>query len=268
MKAYAIRDRTIDRNRDLAWLLYYEKTPEFHIEISSLTDEWEAPLILSSYVKRGLYSVGTQDSLLWVRQRIVPPDRQNLGMILKENGLAEYDEYRLLAIADGRCAQDECYIAALQQGRYPEELQARLRTKVREIFRTQDSVWVLFRDGLVRKIPDRELLECARSERLRACQERLGTLRVCGGGHALNVDDAGEVPAEQLRMAGREASMGADVFRAYMRQNLLSTAEAADILCCSRQNIQDLVRRGRLVPVMELGNTFLFTRGDIEELSS
>ncbi len=92
----------------------------------SSADEWEAPLLLSSYVKRGLYSVGAEDSLLWVRLRIVPPDRQNL----------------------------------------------------------------------------------------------------------------------------------------------LGTAEAADLLRCTRQNIQDLVKRGRLQPVMELSSGFLFLRGDVEELNT
>ena len=126
MKAYAIRDASIDKGRDLAWLLYYEREDTFHIEISEDVDEWDAPLILSSFVKRGVRALDPYWSRVWVEQRIVPRDRQNLGMILKENGLKEYDAYRLLVLSDGRCAQDECFITPLKTGAFPQELSRRL----------------------------------------------------------------------------------------------------------------------------------------------
>ena len=53
MKIFAIRDASIARDRDLAWLLYYPAADEFHIEICDGVDEWEAPLLISSFVKRG-----------------------------------------------------------------------------------------------------------------------------------------------------------------------------------------------------------------------
>lgn len=42
-----------------------------------------------------------------MQQRIAPTDRQNLGQILKDNGLDEYDEFQLLMLANGRCVQDK-----------------------------------------------------------------------------------------------------------------------------------------------------------------
>ena len=126
MRAYAIRDASIDKSRDLAWLLYYEREDTFHIEISDNVDEWDAPLILSSFVKRGVRALDPYWSRVWVEQRIVPRDRQNLGMILKENGLKEYDVHRLLILADGRCAQDECFIVPLKTASFPQELCRRL----------------------------------------------------------------------------------------------------------------------------------------------
>ena len=103
-----------------------EITYTFHIEISENVDEWEAPLILSSFVKRGVRALDPYWSRVWVEQRIVPRDRQNLGMILKENGLKEYDVHRLLILADGRCAQDECFIVPLKAASFPQELCRRL----------------------------------------------------------------------------------------------------------------------------------------------
>lgn len=57
----------------------YEREETFHIEISESVDEWEAPLILSSFVKRGVRALDPYWSRVWVEQRIVPRDRQNLG---------------------------------------------------------------------------------------------------------------------------------------------------------------------------------------------
>ena len=80
MKAYAIRDASIDKERDLAWLLYYEEERAFHIEICDDVDEWDVPRILSSFVRRGKRALDPYWSRMWVEQRIVPPDRQNLSL--------------------------------------------------------------------------------------------------------------------------------------------------------------------------------------------
>ena len=44
-------------------------------------------------MKRGETTVNSYWSKIWVQQRIVPPDRQNIGEILRDNHLQEYDEY-------------------------------------------------------------------------------------------------------------------------------------------------------------------------------
>ena len=59
---------------------------------------WETPLILSSFLKKGQKTINAYWSRIWVQQRIVPSDRQNLGMILRDNGLDFYDEYKLLTM--------------------------------------------------------------------------------------------------------------------------------------------------------------------------
>ena len=134
MKAFAIRDEWLDRDRDLAYLLYYEKEKSFHIEICPDTGEWEAPMILSSFIRKNRRSVDTFWSGKWVEQRIVPPERQNLGMILKKHGIDEYDPYRLLVLSHGRCAQDDCFITALKEREYPAELIKRLGQNIRDMF--------------------------------------------------------------------------------------------------------------------------------------
>ena len=100
MKIFAIK--TDENEKTLAYLLYYEKEKSFYIELPDKADPWETPLILSSFAKKNITTVNSYWSKIWVQQRIVPSDRQNLGQILKENNLTEYDEFELLMLSGGR----------------------------------------------------------------------------------------------------------------------------------------------------------------------
>ncbi|MEE1300865.1 MAG: hypothetical protein UHI93_09995, partial [Acutalibacteraceae bacterium] len=91
MRIFAIRDGNADVPKDLAYLFYYEKDKTFYIELPEGADEWETPLLLSSFVKRGETTVNPYWSKLWVQQRIIPTDRQNIGQVLRDNGLELYD---------------------------------------------------------------------------------------------------------------------------------------------------------------------------------
>ena len=87
MRIFAIKDESLSSQTVLGYLIYYENAKAFYIELPEDADPWETPLLLSTFVKRGERSVNSYWSRLWVEQRIIPPDRQNLGLVLKENGL-------------------------------------------------------------------------------------------------------------------------------------------------------------------------------------
>ena len=101
MKIFAIRDESTQEQKDLAYLLYYEQEKRFYIELPENADAGETPLLLDSFVKRGETTVNSYWSKIWVQQRIVPTDRQNIGEILRDNHLKEYDEYELLMLQWG-----------------------------------------------------------------------------------------------------------------------------------------------------------------------
>lgn len=56
MKIYAIRDESVQEQKDLAYLLYYKQEKQFYIELPENADAWETPLLLDSFVKRGNHS--------------------------------------------------------------------------------------------------------------------------------------------------------------------------------------------------------------------
>lgn len=151
MRTYVIRD-DLYPGKNLAYLMYYEKEKQFYIEIDEKTDEWELPVSLSPFLKKGIRSVNSYWSRVWVQQRIVPTDRQNLGHILRDNGLKEYDEFRLLVISGGRCAQDSCYIAHVEEKVLNIVLEKRFRRKIDSaVTAGKNTLIVFFKDGKTKK---------------------------------------------------------------------------------------------------------------------
>ena len=59
MKVFAIRDEYDKTNKNLAYLIYFEKAKRFYIELPEDSDPWDVPIILSSFVKEGQYTVNS-----------------------------------------------------------------------------------------------------------------------------------------------------------------------------------------------------------------
>ena len=49
----------------------------------------------------------------------------------------------------------------------------------------------------------------------------------------------------------------------FISENVIGTAEASEILGCSRQYIDQLVKQGKLIPIKQLSNNKLFLKSDI-----
>ena len=79
MRIFAIRDEELPKDETLAYLLYYEQAKCFYIELPDDADPWTTPLLLSSFLKRGEYTINAHWSRMWVQQRIIPSNRQNLS---------------------------------------------------------------------------------------------------------------------------------------------------------------------------------------------
>ena len=141
MKIFAIRDESAEVQKDLAYLLYYEFEKRFYIELPEGADPWELPLLLDSFVRQNETTVNSYWSKIWVQQRIIPTDRQNIGEILRDNQLEEYDEYELLILAMGRCAQDDYYLVPIDEKDLPEEIIKRFATRIEDVLPLEDGFY-------------------------------------------------------------------------------------------------------------------------------
>ena len=125
-----------------------------------------------------------------------------------------------------------------------------------------------FRDGMIRRIADSDLcagsgLQQKQLKRLSLYRNSISQLSVTAGGHGIRASEGTFLSAEDLREKGRLLPLTQEDFLSYIQRNVIDTATAAELLHCTRQNIQDLVRRGKLHPVLTLKNNFLFLKEDI-----
>ena len=265
MKIFAIRDETDPASKDIAFLIYYERDKRFYIELPENADPWETPLLLSSFLKRGEHTVNAYWSITWVQQRITPSDRQNLGQILKDNGLEAYDEFDLLMLADGRCAQDDYYLVSVSEEDLPESFVRRFQKKVEDVVPlTKKQLLVFFRDGNVKKCDvesflanDKAFSPIWKDENLfRSVSIQPGGYGVCWGEN-LNIAD------DVLYDRGKDVPLSLEDFRRFVESRVVNTAEAAELLGCSRQNIEDLIRRNKLHFIKATPKNKLFLKSEI-----
>ena len=180
MRIFAIKDDTMPQDAVLGYLIYHEPSKSFYIEVPDGADSWDMPLILSSFADRGEYSIDSAWSRRFVQQRIVPQDRQNIGQILRDNGLGEYDEFSLLMLTMGRCEQDDCYLEEIREEQLPGFLSARWKTKVDEVVPMEcPRLLVFFRNGVTKIVDIQEIAPASAGPYL-ASQDRFNTVEVQG----------------------------------------------------------------------------------------
>ena len=96
-------------------LLYNTKNKGFSMSIRDDIPLEDMPLSIELLVCKGVYTVGHEDTLRWVRSRICPPGRQNINSILKHIGLKEYDEFGILFHTKAVSDKDNVYMVEVDE---------------------------------------------------------------------------------------------------------------------------------------------------------
>ena len=267
MKIYAIKDETDSSRNTLAWLVYYEKAKRFYIELPDDADPWVTPLLLSSFIKKGEKSINAYWSEMWVNQRIVPTDRQNLGQILKDNRLSEYDPYELLILTNGRCPQDDYYLEYIANDKLPEELIARFEKKIEDVVPLSNyGLLVFFYNGIVKKCALENYLKNNRRFSLMLSNNDLyNSLKISVGGNGIYWDEELEITSEELEKIGIDVPLSLDDFLSFVKQRVIDGSEVRKLLNCSRQNLDDLVKRDKLHPVKVSAKNKLYLKSEVEQ---
>lgn len=265
MKIFAIRDESAKIQKDLAYLLYYEIEKRFYIELPDDADPWETPLLLDSFAKRGEKTVNSYWSGVWVQQRIIPTDRQNLGEILRDNGLKEYDEFGLLMLAMGRCAQDDYYLVPLSERDLPKEIVKRFETRIEDVLPLDDyCILVFFRNGTVKKCDLKSHFEKTEAFHILLKKPKLfPSVQMLTGGHGISWDLKLTISDCTLYRIGKKVPLTVSDFKNFVVQRVINASEAMDLLNCSRQNLADLTKRGKLHPIKTSEKNTLYLKSEV-----
>ena len=263
MRIFAIKDETMPEEKILGYLIYYETPKVFYIELPDGADPWETPPVLAASAGRGDYTIGSSLSRVFVRQRIVPQDRQNISRILRDNGLKSYDEFSLLMLAMGRCEQDDCYLEEIPIDKIPEFLLRRWTTKVEEVIPLDlPRVMAFFANGSTKIINLRKMALPALEPYL-SDQDRFNRVEVQPGGYGIFWNEQASILHRDLYRQGASIPIALKDIHQFVRHRMVSASEACVILDCSRQNIDDLMRRDKLHPLRTDAKYKLFSKAEV-----
>ena len=94
-------------------------------------------------------------------------------------------------------------------------------------------------------------------------EDLFSLVRVESGGYGVSWSKDLDASEGELRENGVELPLRAEDLTAFIRSNILSTAEVAEILQCSRQNVDDLIRRKKLKPIKTYPKGNMFLKSDV-----
>ena len=83
------------------------------------------------------------------------------------------------------------------------------------------------------------------------------------GGYGVQWDENLSIPDSVLYKSGKKIPLTAEDFRAFASERVITAAEAAELLNCSRQYINELVKSDKLHPIKSSEKNTLFLKSEV-----
>lgn len=110
MRKFEIVDGAKRASEPCAVLNWDEEHDDISIDVTKWVGTLDVPMLFVPFIRKGERHIDGVWARRWVEERVVPSGRQNLGQVLRANGLQFYDPMALLVAGEGRCSQDDFYI--------------------------------------------------------------------------------------------------------------------------------------------------------------
>lgn len=114
LRIFEIRNDFLEPAEEYATLTYDEATEKYAVHIPESIDCNDLPAILSLLVKQGIREIDDKWARRFVTERVVPPDRQNIGTIMRQLHMKKYSEFPILEYTSGRCCMDDFYLKEIE----------------------------------------------------------------------------------------------------------------------------------------------------------
>ena len=274
MKIYAIKNNFLKADNIIGYLFYFNSDRSFCIELKEGVSDLDMTLFFAAFTQKGIYTLDPEWSRRWVEGRIVPRERQNLGMILRAEGLKEYDEHRLLVLSGGECAQDDLCIVPTTE----DHMEA---WAVKRMAHRLTLAVALPEYRLLIALRDKSVYTVAMKKRIRAYTQavknarklqdilddpsRFSGVRLISGGSGIVFEENVYVMANGLVEAGERCPFDSDGLRAIVAGTVMDTAQICEEHNITRQYVNRLAQKGALPDITLSGRSRLYMRTDVEK---
>lgn len=251
---------SLDKNKTpVAFLLYYDKDDYYRIIIRETDHIEHLPFLFTIFLEKGIHSLNSDWSRKWVESRIVPAERQNIGQILKDCGLTFYDTYRLLIKSKGICSHDDFAVEEISVTEYSTYLHREV--SIQDIVSDGEEYLVFFSNDETRKYVSDEFK--LNEGQQRYLNEHQYDYRIMPGGYEINWNDVVTLDVEYLRKNGEKTDISYNYFKNFLKNNVASTSDVCEELDCTRQNVDELVKKRKLTPVLSYPKNKIFLKAEI-----
>lgn len=143
-----------------------------------------------------------------------------------------------------------------------------LSVKVVDVVPLSDmQLLVFFEDGKIKKFDVKSIIKDYPEYEQLQNQDIFNLVRVEAGGYGISWTPDLDCSEGELYKNGLEIPLSIEDFGKFASYNILNTADVTELLNCSRQNIEDLVRRGKLHPVKTYPKGKLFLKSEVVQRS-
>lgn len=261
MKIFEIKDN----KKKYGFLYYFPHFKSFYIELMNNLDFWDVPISFDSFIKNKKTTINSFLSLMWVRQRLIPPDRQNISEILKELNLESYDEYSFLISSKGRCVQDNLFIEEISYDKLPKYIKQRDKNKISNVVPiSNNSILLFLNNKTIKKINMKKIINNnVKYSILLDDKEFFSEVDIAPGGFGIKWGNHIEFLYTDFLNIGDIIPLCEDDFLSYTVSNIVSTKDACRVLNCSRQNINDLLKRRMIRSIKKDEKTTILLKSEL-----
>lgn len=249
---------------DIVGVLFYSpKYSIYHIEINDHYSE-KLPAVFSFY-KRGK-CIDPIAAGQWVKDRVIPNDRENIDKIIKKAGLKKYDEFKLLKYTKGRSTQDDFFLEKIDYNKIPLSVKKRMNNRIQFIIPMGKYLVIVFKDSKAieinmsffdkENVRYRKIYDSIKANGIESYSTLPDGLGLYWGDISNNC-----LYTELYKDAKKR--LPKELLTSFLKTNIIGSADAEEILGCSRQHLSQLVKEGVLKPVHSINNSNVFLKTEV-----
>lgn len=261
MKIFEINNNSLT----IAYLLYSETDKNFYIELKDKLKISNVPIFFDYYINHNIKTIDSYYSYLWVLDRIIPSNRQNINELMDVLKIDNYDEFSFLYAYKGKSCQDDLVINPISYDDIDNGVKNRLNKRILDIVPCNDNKLILFLiDGDTRIVSIEKLVKNdTRFSLVLNDYDFFNKVEIQSFGMGVKWGNNLIIDFEQLYKASDQFGISIDVFNNYSKRSFLETSDVCNELNCSRQGVFDLVKRNKIKHIRKNKNNSFFSRSDI-----